>query len=149
MITTDSIIEKINHRYFPITVGKDADNTLCIYSFNGSPYDGDILLAKLNMKTLELDIVHCTTVDIGLRFSEGFAFEKYDWSDLNEYTPDALLNSDISEEQFFEEILNFIPDEIEEEIGIMNDSLRNINNAIKEIEPVVKKQTAEADKKII
>lgn len=141
MITTDSIIEKINHKIFPITLGKDDENNLCIYSFNGSPCDADILLAKLDMKTLELDIVHCSSVDIGLRFLEGCAFDQYDWSDLDECTPEALLNSDISEEQFFEEILGFIPDEIEEEVGIMNDNLENVNKAMETLAPIVKQQT--------
>ena len=146
MITVDSIIEKLNHKIFLFFLEKDDDGNLVIYSFNGSPYDADLKLATLNIDDLVLDIVHCSSIHIGDRFSEGFAFEQYDWSDLNEFTVQALLESDISEEQFFEEIISYIPDEIEEEIEVMSDHIRNVNEVTKRLAPIVKQQTKEATK---
>ena len=145
MITIDSLVKTINHKYFPISIKKDdrEDNVLDICVFNGSPYDTDIMIATLNMDTLDLDIISSEHVDIWDMFSQGFAFDVYDWSDINPKSIVDFLGSDITEEQFFLEILAFIGDSIDEKIIVLEDALEGINDAMDKITPIVNKQTKE------
>ena len=150
MITIDSLVEKCGN-LFPITLKKTTDNnTLIIYIFNGDPYDTDIVLAKLSMDTLSLEVINGGDHDLALGFYEGWLFDSYDWSDLEYFdlkdAPKVLLNSDISEEQFFYEILGCIYNSLEEEIYVQKDEFNKVKKVMKELSPIVKQQTLEATK---
>lgn len=151
MITVDSIIENSKHtHYHPVSFGsEDGGNTLLIYIFNGDPYDADIVLARLNMQTLVLKVIGCGEMDLGLGFCEGWAFDKYDWLDIKighdkAEAAKALLNSNISEEQFLYEILYYVDQLVWEEMYIVQDTHDDLKNVKRKLYPIVEKQTDEA-----
>ena len=148
MITINSLMETINKRYFPISaeINKDNKNELLINIFTGSPLDGDTLIAKFNMKTLDLEIANTAIVNVG-----DTLWDTYDFSDVEEQFvinyedatidyesfANIVLNSNITDEQLFIEILIWISSEIELRMEILKDNLQSVDEIITMLAPMV------------
>lgn len=163
MITTESMINKVGDWKYSVFVGetvRDKKHVWDFYYFNGE-IDGECSIAFFNPENFNLEILfggqHYTDVNLIQGFAEGWFLSKYDWSDFpktskpleqmtDEETAKWILNSELSEEQLFDEILMEILCELEVAIGFEETAQYHLESARKEISSIVNKQTEEASK---
>ena len=160
MITIESMKDKIKDYKYSINVAETTRHDKQVwefYYFNGS-IDGCCSLAFFDPENFNLEILfagqHYTDVDLIRGFDEGWFLSQYDWQELffssqtmnKEETAKYILCSGISEEQLFDEIIRQILCELEEAIGFEETAFYHLEAALKEIAPIVKRQTKEASK---
>ena len=158
MITIESMKDKIKDYEYSINVEEITRNNKRVwefYYFNGE-IDGYCSIAFFDPENFNLEILfggqHYTDVDLIQGFDEAWFLSQYDWQELffssqtmdKEETAKYILCSGISEEQLFDEIIRQILCELEEAIGFEENAQYHLEAALKEIAPIVKRQTKEA-----
>ena len=157
MITTESMIEKTGDWKYSVHVGeavRDKKRVWEFYYFEGMT-DGDLPIAFFNPDNFILEILfggqHYKNVDLIQGFWEGWFLENYccpeEYEELtDEEVAKWILDSGLSEEQLFDEIIMEILCELEDAIDFEKAAQYSLESTRKKIKPIIKQQTKEASK---